>query len=191
MSGDIDRLAEDYYEFRLRTAPTWAHMIGEYRYADRFEDVSLAGERAVADEARGLAARAAAVPADGLDDQQRITRAMVEWDATSRAGLLDSRTSEFAANPIFGPQVSLAVQVPKLAVPDNDVAEGMVAKFSSVTTYFHDLAERHREGVASGRTPAEVATWSGGPGAFRATGRHRPGSPVPRPARSSPSGGTP
>jgi uncharacterized protein (DUF885 family) len=82
---------------------------------------------------------------------------MVEWDATSRAGLLDSRTSEFAANPIFGPQVSLGVQVPKLAVPDNDVAEGMVAKFSSVATYFHDLAERHREGVASGRTPADFA----------------------------------
>jgi len=157
VTGDVDGLAGDYYDFRLRTAPTWAHMIGEYRYADRFEDVSLAGEKAAADGARALAARAAALPVDGLDDQQRITRAMVEWDATSRAGLLDSRTAEFAANPIFGPQVSLGVQVPKLAVPDIDVAEGMVAKFSAVATYFHDLAERHREGVASGRTPADFA----------------------------------
>jgi uncharacterized protein (DUF885 family) len=157
VSADVDRLAGDYYDFRLRTSPTWAHMIGEYRYADRFEDVSLAGEKAAADEARALASRAAALPVDDLDDQQRVTRAMVEWDATSRAGLLESRTAEFAANPIFGPQVSLGVQVPKLAVPDVDVAEGMVAKFASVATYFHALAERHREGVASGRTPADFA----------------------------------
>jgi uncharacterized protein (DUF885 family) len=157
MSDEVERLAEDYYEFRLRTAPTWAHMIGEYRYADQFEDVSRAAEEAAAKEAQGHAASAAALPVDGLDDQQRITRAMVEWDAGSRAGLLDSRTAEFAANPIFGPQVSLGVQVPKLAVPDADVAEDMVAKFAKVATHFHDLAERHREGVASGRTPADFA----------------------------------
>ena len=37
MSDELDRLADDYYDFRLRTAPTWAHMIGEYRYAYRFD----------------------------------------------------------------------------------------------------------------------------------------------------------
>lgn len=157
MSSDIGRLAEDYYDFRLRTAPTWAHMIGEYRYADRFEDAGLAAETAAAEELRGLAARAADLAVEELDDQQRITRAMLEWEATSRAELLECRTAEFAANPIFGPQVSLAVQVPKLAVPDVDVAEGMVAKFASVAAYFHGLADRHREGIASGRTPADFA----------------------------------
>ncbi len=32
----------------------------------------------------------------------------------------------------------------------------MVGKFRGVARYFDDLAERHREGVASGRTPAEL-----------------------------------
>jgi uncharacterized protein (DUF885 family) len=153
----LDRLAEDYYDFRLRTAPTWAHLIGEYRYADRFEAVTREADDSAAAEARSLAARAESVDAEALDDQRRTTRAMLVWEASSRAGLLESRTSEFAANPIFGVQASLGVHVPKLAVPDAGVAEAMVAKFSSVATYFHDVAERHREGVASGRTPADFA----------------------------------
>ena len=71
--------------------------------------------------------------------------------------MLDRRTDEFGADPIFGVQSSLGVYVPKLAVPDAEVAEAMVGKFEGVGGYFHDLAERHREGVAPGRTPADFA----------------------------------
>jgi uncharacterized protein (DUF885 family) len=78
---DVDRLADDYQDFRLRTAPTWAHLIGEYRYADRFEAAGRAAEEAAADEARAFAARATAVDDRDLDDQQRITREIVAWDA--------------------------------------------------------------------------------------------------------------
>jgi uncharacterized protein (DUF885 family) len=154
---DVDRLADDYQDFRLRTAPTWAHLIGEYRYADRFEAAGRAAEESAADEARAFAAWATAVDDRDLDDQQRITREIVAWDASSRAGMLDSRTAEFGADPIFGVQASLGVHVPKLAVPDVEVAEAMVGKFGAVAVHFHDLAERHREGVVSGRTPAAFA----------------------------------
>jgi uncharacterized protein (DUF885 family) len=154
---EIDRLADDYQDFRLRTAPTWAHMIGEYAYADRFEDTSRATEDAVVEEARGFERRAEDIADDGLDDNQRLTRAMVAWDARSRAEMLAGRPAEFGANPIFGVQASIGVYLPKLAVPDVDVAEAMVGKFAGVATYFHDAAERHREGLASGRTPADFA----------------------------------
>ena len=155
--SELDRLADDYWDSRLRSAPSWAHLIGEYRYADRFDDVSRAGEESAAAEARGFADRADALDDDGLDEQQQVTRAMVAWDARTRAGMLDSRTAEFGADPIFGVQTSLRVSIPKLAVPDAEVAEAMVGKFEHVAVHLHDLAERHREGVASGRTPADFA----------------------------------
>ena len=156
-SAELDRLAEDHQDFKLRTSPTWAHMIGEYRYADRFDDVSRAAEESQAAEARALAARAEAIDAEALDDQRRITRAVVTWDATSRAELLDGRTEEFGADPIFGVQSALNVYIPKLALPTAEVAEAMVGKFEGVAGYFRGVAERHREGVASGRTPATFA----------------------------------
>ncbi|NUR05940.1 MAG: DUF885 domain-containing protein [Nocardioidaceae bacterium] len=157
MSAEIDGLAQDYYDFRLRIAPTWAHMIGEYAQAGSFDDVSAAGEAAQARDARDLAARSEAVDENGLDDQQRITRAMLAWDATSRAEILEARTNEYATNPIFGVQAAIGVYVPKFAVPDAEVAEGMVSKFAGVARYFEDFAERHREGLAAGRTPASFA----------------------------------
>ena len=156
-NDELDGLADAYYDFRLRTAPTWAHMIGEYRYADRFDDISRSGEDAAIRDARALAARAEAVDEQGLDDSERVTRSMLVWEASARADLLETRTAEFAANPIFGTQASLGVYMPKLAVPDTEVAEAMVAKFEGVARYFDDIAERHREGVASGRTPADFA----------------------------------
>src|SRR3954452_7948953 len=157
MTEEIARLADDYQDLLLRTEPTWAHLIGEYRYAERFEDVSRAAEEAASAESRSFAARAEAIDEAGLDDQQRITREMIAWDARAHADLLDARTSEFGANPIFGVQASLGVHIPKLAVPDVAVAEAMVGKFEGVAVYFHDLSIRHREGLASGRTPANFA----------------------------------
>src|SRR3954465_3779099 len=62
----VDTLATDYQELRLRTFPTWAHMIGDYRNVDRFEEVSREAEDRQIDEAREFAARAEAIPADGL-----------------------------------------------------------------------------------------------------------------------------
>jgi len=157
MSDELDQLSDDYYDYRLRTAPTWAHMIGEYRYADRFEDLSVAEEDAAIQDARAIAARAEAVDEASLDESQRITRSMLVWEASARADLLETRTAQFHANPIFGVQASLGVYMPKLAIPDADVAEASVGKFESFARYFDDIAERHREGVASGRTPADFA----------------------------------
>ncbi|MGN6130054.1 MAG: DUF885 domain-containing protein [Nocardioidaceae bacterium] len=153
----VDALAADHHEHRLATMPTWAHLIGEYRYADRFEEVGREAEDRAAAQARRLAARAEEIPVDGLDEQRRITRAMVAWDAAAQAELAESRLAELAADPVFGVQAGLGVRLAKLPLPDAEVAEAMVGKLTGVATYFRDLAERARDGVRSGRTPAQFA----------------------------------
>ena len=157
MTDTVDQLATDYQEQRLRTFPTWAHMIGDYRYVDRFEEVSREAEDRQIAEARDFARRADAIPTDGLDADERITREMVGWDATARADVAEARLDEFGVDPIFGAQASLPVRIPKLTIPDADIAEGFIGKFHGIATYFRDLAGRHREGVANGRTPADFA----------------------------------
>jgi uncharacterized protein (DUF885 family) len=157
MSDTVEQLADDYQEQRLRSMPTWAHMIGEYAHADRFEEVGREAEDRLVEELRGFARRAETLAEDGLDEQQRITRAMVAWEASNRADMLASRMAEFAADPVFGAQASLGVRIPKLALPDAGVAEAMVGKLRGIAAYFSDLAARHREGVAAGRTPAAFA----------------------------------
>ncbi len=153
MADDINALAADYFEFRLRTSPTWAHQLASYRYADTFEDVSRAAEDAEIAEARAFAERAERIPPDGLVPEDRITREMLVFDARSRSDLAEARLLEVEVDPISGPQAMLPLTIAKLSIPSAAVAEAMIGKFRGVARMFVDLGERHREGAARGRTP--------------------------------------
>jgi uncharacterized protein (DUF885 family) len=157
MTTDVRQLADDYHDYTMSVSPSWAHLLGDYRFADRFEDASRAAEDADIARSREFAARAAAIPDEGLSLQDRATRDVVAFQATSSADVAECRTEEFAVNPVFGPQVDLPLTVANLALPTVEVAEAMVAKFRGMGQHLRDAAERHREGVASGRTPAAFA----------------------------------
>ncbi len=155
MTDDITRLATEYYDFRQRTAPIWAHLQGDYRFADRAQDVSRAAEDAEIAESRTFAARAEAIPEDALAGQDRLTREVVAWDASVRADLSEARLAEITISPI-GPQASLPVMLPKLGLPTADVADAMPGKLRGIARLFRDLGERHFEGKAHGRLPVRV-----------------------------------
>ena len=154
---DIDQLADEYQSFRYEFAPTWAHLTGEYSQVGHYEDISRAGEDRFIAASKDFALRAQATPEDGLDEQQKISRAMLDWDASSRAAVSSLRMAEFAANPIFGIQAAIGTYLPKLSIPTAVVAEQMPAKVEAIGRHFADLAQRHREGLDSGRTPAAYA----------------------------------
>lgn len=154
---EVRRLADDFDAWQMTTNPTWAHMIGDYAHADRYEDASRAAEDEQVAAAREFAQRARAIPDEGLELQDRITRDMVAFDADSQADVAATRMAELSANPVFGIQSDLQVTIPMLALPTVEVAEAMVDKYRGIGRHLRDLAERHREGVASGRTPAAFA----------------------------------
>ena len=155
VTDDITRLATEYHDFRQRTAPIWAHLQGDYRFADRAEDVSRAAEDAEIAESRAFAARAEAIRESALAGQDRLTREMVAWDASVRASLAETRLAEITISPI-GPQASLPVMLPKLGLPTADVADAMPGKLRGIARLFRDLGERHQEGQARGRLPVRV-----------------------------------
>jgi uncharacterized protein (DUF885 family) len=155
---DIDALAGEYWAHYLDTYPTEAHLLGDYTKAGRFEQASRAAEDHEIDALRGFARRADALDDDALDEKQRITRAVLAADATSKADLLEARLAEIApADPIFGMQVSMPIVVGMLALPTAEVADAMVDTYRGVGTYYRDQVERLREGKARGWLPAAFA----------------------------------
>ena len=153
----IDDLAADYWAHYLETNPTHAHLLGDYRHAGTFEEASRAAEDRQISALRDFVGRAEAIPEDGLDDQQRITRAVLISDATTRADVLETGLAEIEADPIFGLQVHMPIYMGMLALPDPDVAEALVDKFRGVGRHYRELADRLREGVAGRRFPAAFA----------------------------------
>src|SRR4051812_44233311 len=157
MNEALAALAAEYHDYRSSLSPTKAHLEGDYRWADRFEEVSRASEDADIAAERAFARRAEAIPETGLTPDDRITREMLAWDANTRADILESRLEEFSVDPVSGMQAALDVIPPMLSLPTATVAEQIVPKYRGLARYFRETAERHRQGVANGRTPARFA----------------------------------
>jgi uncharacterized protein (DUF885 family) len=155
--SEIDTLADEYWAYYLETNPTEAHLLGDYSRAGEFEDGTREAQDKEIAALRAFAQRAEAVDEGGLDEQQRITRAVMITDASSRADLAEKRLHELAADPIFGEQVSMPILMGMLALPDAEVAEALADKFRGLGRYYRELADRQREGVANGRFPAAFA----------------------------------
>jgi uncharacterized protein (DUF885 family) len=154
---DVNALAQEYFEFLLEAWPTWGHLMGNYEHADRFDDVSRAGEDEERRRRLEFAARAEMIPEDDLSAQDTITREMLIFDGRRNAEILEARLEEFGVDPIFGQQAGLPVRMPKFPIPNADVAEAMLPKVHGMARNFRDMSDRLMEGVTRKRTPAAFA----------------------------------
>jgi len=156
MSDSVDSLAADYFAAYLAAQPTEAHLLSEYEFAGRYEDVTRAEEDRQLAELGEFVRKAEALP-DSLDGQARLTREVMLVDARTRIGMLEARFPEFAADPLFGPQTELPLIIGMLAIPTAEVADAMVEKYHGIGKNFSDLADRQREGLSHGRVSATFA----------------------------------
>jgi uncharacterized protein (DUF885 family) len=157
LSDDIRSIADEYHEHNMEQSPTSAHLIGDYRYADRTEDVSRANEDAKITALRQFAGRARALDPAALSVDDALTREVLIFDAESRADLAETRSAEFGVDPIFGWHIEARLLPPVLSIPNAEVAEAMVDKWSNYGRTMDQATERLREGVAGSRTPAAFA----------------------------------
>ena len=152
-TSEIRALADEYFEYLSAAEPTESHLRGDYRFADRFEDMSRAAEDARVAALRGFVARAQAIDPGDLSENDALTREVLIFEAGTKAALEDMRMAEFAVDPIFGVQVYATLLPPMLSVPNAEVAEAMIGKYRGYAAALDQLTERYREGVASGRVP--------------------------------------
>jgi uncharacterized protein (DUF885 family) len=156
-SSDLADLADSFWEHYLRTNPTEAHLLGDHRFAGAWEDESREAEDAHVAALRAFATTAEAIDPAGLGEDERVTRAVLSATSTATADRLETRLSELGADPIFGPQAGVPIVLGMLGLPSAEVAEAMGDKLRGVARSYRQLAERLREGVVAGRTPAAFA----------------------------------
>ena len=156
-SSDIRSLADEYFEYLTETNPTEAHMRGDYRYADRWEDFSREAEDVNVARLREFGARAYAMDPTGMSTDDALTREVLIFETETKAALEEMHMAEFAVDPIFGFQVYAKLLPPMMSVPTATVASAMVEKYKAYGRSFDQMTERYRQGVASGRTPAAFA----------------------------------
>ncbi len=153
MNEDLARLGDEYWEYRLEVSPTTAFLLGDHRHDDRHEDLSHEAEDARIGRLHAFATRAAAIDPETLSDDERVSRDVLVFEASTNASMAETRLAELDASHTVGAQAMWPVTISQLPVTEPEHAEAVLDKYRGIAREFHSRSDRLREGVARGRTP--------------------------------------
>ena len=152
----VAALAEDTWETLLDVAPTFATFVGDHRYDDRLESMSLDAEQADRQRWQTLADRAAAVDATALPLADRVTLGLLDALLRDSLEAIDARLVELRSDQMQGVHVDLLQTTGVLGVSEPDDAMRIVERFRQVPRLLDEALDRFRAGLDAGRTPAKV-----------------------------------
>jgi uncharacterized protein (DUF885 family) len=159
-SAELERVAGEYWEAKLAAGPIWASYLGDHRYEDQVDDLSAEGEQALRSTWSTLRDRAAAVAVDGavggLSATERVTRALLIEELDDNIRAIDLRLRELMSDQMQGVHVDLLLSAGELRVPSPEHAPMALERTRRFGRMLDQAAQRYREGLAAGRTPARV-----------------------------------
>jgi len=148
MSVVID-LADELFDLLLDRNPLGASFMGLPGHDDRLTDYSRAADQRFAAAVEGLAARARAVPDEGLSRADRITKRTIEHEAGVQLGRIEGRWIEFTVSGLFlTPAAGLLTSLTDVPVTDD-----LPKRLAAVPAALAAIAQRQRDGLADGLTP--------------------------------------
>ncbi|HJP70471.1 MAG TPA: DUF885 domain-containing protein [Candidatus Limnocylindria bacterium] len=152
----VNDLADRFWEGILERDPTWATLLGDERYNDRWPDLGPDGR--AADEAayRSALAEASAIPAEGLEPEQVITRDLVVLVSQNQLEALAQKQYQLALDHMSGPQVWPAEMAQYQAAEAPEQLDKLLARYTSYPALIEQYIETLSEGVDDGRTAATV-----------------------------------
>jgi uncharacterized protein (DUF885 family) len=117
-------------------------------------DLTAATQRRQAARLREIATAAGRVDPAGLSAADRLTRGSIATLAVDAADELDVAGVEWRVSAQWAaPASALLLNLPLCALPDEAAAAAYLRRLAAIPGYLEAAAERHRDGVRSGRTP--------------------------------------
>jgi uncharacterized protein (DUF885 family) len=152
----VRAIADEYWNAKLEASPLFAAYLGDHRFDDRADDMSAEFEQQIRERWVELHGRAAAVPAGELGDTAAVTRDLLidELDDIIRG--IDLRRVELESDQMQGAHAGLFIIAGQLRAPEPEHARMAVTRIGELARMLDQAAQRYREGLAAGRTPAKI-----------------------------------
>lgn len=147
----VASLADSMLATMAECIPFWASAFGVPGYEDRVGSLSEADESTAAARLRTFARRAEQIEADGLDDDDRVTRSVLIHAARAAAQPLADKHVEFSLSGHMAPVPLLMEILANTTVEDDDQKQAYLTRLSGVATFLEQVGERAVAGAASGR----------------------------------------
>ena len=151
------KIAEELWEFQMREAPQWATFVGDARFNDRLEERGPAARERRKAAAKGFLARVRAVPAEGLDEEDSITRSVLLRVLAENVESFDHHAWEWDFNQLSGAHVELQDLLSFHPLDTVKGAEDLLSRFEAVPAAFDQLRGDMEDGLRSGRVLPRVA----------------------------------
>ncbi|HEX2884652.1 MAG TPA: DUF885 domain-containing protein [Candidatus Limnocylindria bacterium] len=152
----VNDLADRFWEGVLERDPTYATILGDERYNDRWPDLGPDGR--AADEAayRSTLDEANAIPTEGLAPEQVITRDLLVLVAGNHLEALAQKQYQLAVDHMGGPQI-WPVQAAQYQPGDTpERVEKLLRRYERFGQLIEQYVGTLREGIADERTAAVV-----------------------------------
>ena len=150
-SAALSTLAAEYWEAYLVAHPVEATIIGDRRFDDRLDDPSPQGVAARIGELGAFAARARALPADDLDEADRLTRELLIEAADDERDRAAVGLEAWTVDPLSGPQVFFLSLPPLQPVASVVQGEAMVARVRAMAGWMDAHMANLRRSLGEGR----------------------------------------
>ncbi len=155
-SEQLSDIAEKYWEARLEASPLYASFLGDHRYDDQADDLSVDADQARRARWTELRGQAAAVDADSLAETDRVTRDLLAEELDDSIRSIDHRLIELASDQMQGVHADLLVIAGQLRAPEPEHARMALARVGELARMLDQGAQRYLAGVRDGRTPAQI-----------------------------------
>lgn len=154
--GELIDLADRYWDSLLEASPSEATLLGDRRFDDRIEDLSLEAEQRLLSTWQGILSEVDALDAERLDDSDRVTRSLLRAELASAVEHLQWRPAEMASDQMTGVHAGMLTMAPQINAPQPENAERLVQRYRQFGALMSQAVQRFRDGLAAGRTPARI-----------------------------------
>jgi len=152
----VNDLADRFWDGVLERDPMWATVLGDERFNDCWPDLGADGRAAEEAAYRSVLVEAQAIPPDGLDPEQIITRDLLTLVAENHLEALTQKQYQLAIDHMSGPQVWPA-EVAQYQPADNpERLELLLTRYAAYPAMIEQYVGTLAEGVAAGRTAAAM-----------------------------------
>jgi uncharacterized protein (DUF885 family) len=142
----LNALLAEQWEYQLKESPEFATILGDYRYNDRFSDLSIAHALQQKKDAQAFITRFEAIDTTGFDEQDQLNQQLMVRQLKEGIRTVDLKLIEMPVDQFNGIHLLLAQFVSALPFDSTKHYEDYVARLNQVPRVIDQLIEVLKQG---------------------------------------------
>lgn len=142
----LRQLLAEEWEYKLREAPEFATVIGDYRYNDRWTDLSLSHVAQQRQDLQAWLIRFQAVDTAGFPEQEELNQSVIVRDLKQGIEDIDRKTFEMPIDQFNGAHLAIAKNVVYMPFDSTKHYEDYLSRLRQVPRLIDQLIEILQQG---------------------------------------------